>query len=103
MERAEPAAEGGRVGDLGQARRPRAGEGRRMGRGERRAAGWPVSLFPFFFFQTNSIYLNSKANLDSNSYASTQIKLMHQHECTNMLNLNKFLNYLYNLIKLNAS
>jgi hypothetical protein len=48
--------------------------------------------FPFLFlFQSSSIYLNSKSNLDSNSYALTQIKLMHQHECTNMLILNKFL------------
>jgi hypothetical protein len=41
--------------------------------------------------------------LDSNSYALTQIKLMHQHECTNMLNLKIIFNYLRNLIKLNAS
>jgi hypothetical protein len=87
-ERAELAAEGGGVSELGQA-----WEGEKWAaRGKRWAAGWTAFLPPFLFlFQSNSIYLNSKSNLDSNSYALTQIKLMQQHECTNMLNLNKFL------------
>ena len=37
--------------------------------------------FLFFFKLTHTNYLNS------NSYALTQIKIMHQHECTIMLNL----------------
>jgi hypothetical protein len=40
-----------------------------------------LSCFLPFLFQTNSILF------EFNPYALNQIKLMHQHECTNMLNL----------------
>jgi hypothetical protein len=48
-----------------------------------RKEGMTDLLFYFlpFLFQTNSILF------EFNSYALNQIKLMHQHECTNMLNL----------------
>jgi hypothetical protein len=40
-----------------------------------------LSCFLPFLFQINSILF------EFNPYALNQIKLMHQHECTNMLNL----------------
>jgi hypothetical protein len=58
---------------------------------ERSRLGWSAArvafLFPsLFLFQTNSNLFEFKSNLNSNSYALTPIKLMHRHECTNMLN-----------------
>jgi hypothetical protein len=48
---------------------------------EKRRNDWPTFLFPPFSFSNNSILF------EFNSYALNQIKFMHQHECTNMLNL----------------
>jgi hypothetical protein len=46
-----------------------------------------LSRFFPFLYQPNSILFEFGSNLNSNPYALNQIKLMHQHECTNMLNL----------------
>jgi hypothetical protein len=49
----------------------RAWEGEKWAaRGKKWAAGWTAFLSPFLFL-SNSIYLNSKSNLDSNSYVPT--------------------------------
>jgi hypothetical protein len=91
---------------VGKKEKSRATCGRGKG-GPRGGLGHWVGLllyFPFLFlFQSNSIYLNSKSNLNSNSYALTQRKLMHQHKCTNMLNLKINFNSLWNLFNLYAS
>ena len=50
---------------------------------------WLLS-FSFSGFQTSHNLLNSNSNLNS-TLALNQIKLMHQHECTNMFKLRKIL------------
>jgi len=55
--------------------------------------GWV--LFYFFllsisYFKHHSNLFEFKSNLNSNSYALKQLKLMHQHECNNEFNLEKF-------------
>jgi len=60
-------------------------------------SSFPISFFSLFsfLFQTNSNYLfRFKSNLNSNSYALNQKEFMHQHECTNMLNIGKKFKYL---------
>ena len=48
----------------------------------------PFLVFlPLFFSKQHSNLFEFKSNLNSNSYALKQIKLMHQHECTNKLAL----------------
>jgi len=50
--------------------------------------GFPISyFFPLFYFKHHSNLFEFKSNLNSNSYALKQLKLMHQHECTNKLAL----------------
>jgi hypothetical protein len=44
-------------------------------------------LFYFFSWFSTSNLVEFKLWFEFNSYALNQIKLMHQHECTNMLNL----------------
>jgi hypothetical protein len=74
-----------------------AGKGSRP-EGEKRSrpgwAAWAVFLSPgflilFYFFSwfSTSNLFEFKSKFEFNSYALNQIKLMHQHECTNMLNL----------------
>jgi hypothetical protein len=94
-------AEGGGVRELGQVgqawggerkgeKRATRGGGEEVGRareiGLRERLGCWAGLLSYFlsfsFFQTNSNLFEFKSNLNSNSYALTQIKLMHQHECT---------------------
>ena len=53
--------------------------------------GWVlVSSSSFlFYFEHHSNLFEFKSNLNSNSYALKQLKLMHQHECNNEFNLEK--------------
>jgi hypothetical protein len=70
--------------------------GRREGKKRSRPAwaAWAVFLFPgfsnpflflFLVFNFKPIWIQIK--FEFNSYALNEIKLMHQHECTNMSNL----------------
>jgi hypothetical protein len=73
------------------------GKGSRPEREKRNRPGWAawaVFLFPgflilFYFFSwfSTSNLFEFKSKFEFNSYALKQIKLMHQHECTNMLKL----------------
>ena len=84
---------------------PRRGVGRMLGR-EKRAAGkkekeaagltelgwisYFLSLSYFFSFQTSLKLIEFKLQFEFKPYALNQIRFMHQHECTNIFNLNKF-------------
>ena len=47
------------------------------------------NLFPFFFFKPHNLFeFKFKFEFNSNTQSN---KTMHQHECTSMLNLDKFL------------
>ena len=78
----------------------RAGEGGKLGwcgllgqEGRSGPPGWVgfgflfSYFFPLFYFKHHSHLFEFKSNLNSNSYALKQLKLMHQHECTNKLAL----------------
>ena len=78
----------------------RAGEGGKLGwcgllgqEGRSGPPGWVgfgfffSYFFPLFYFKHHSHLFEFKSNLNSNSYALKQVKLMHQHECTNKLAL----------------
>ena len=67
--------------------------------------GFGFSVFSFsFLFLNKSNLIEFKQNLNSNPMHSTkQIKLMHQHECTNKFKPKIIFNCLCNKIRLNAS
>ena len=64
------------------------------------AGGFGFTVFSFSFLFLNKSNLNEfKPNLNSNPMHSTkQIKLMHQHECTNKFKPKINFNYLRNKI-----
>jgi hypothetical protein len=67
----------------GKEARLRGREGKQAGLGSE--LGLPSYFLPFSFSTIPNLF-EFKSKLDSNSYALTLIKYMHQHGCTNMLN-----------------
>ena len=51
--------------------------------------GFPIS-FRVFYFQTKLKLIEFEHKFEFKPYALNQNKIMHQHECANIFNLEKF-------------